>query len=60
MQIGDDGGKGGRDDGLVERGEEHPEHQGADDEHDPTVGQDRDGRLAGQLGRRSAHCSLRA
>ena len=55
MQIGDDGGKGGRDDGLVQRGEEHPEHQGADDDQDSTVGQNRNIRLIGQFGGRSAH-----
>ena len=39
MQVGDDGRQRGRDDRLVERGQEHPQHERADDDQHATMAQ---------------------
>ena len=51
MQVGDDRRQCRRDDRLVERREEHPEHQGADDDEHTAVAEDRDRGVHGQMGR---------
>ena len=38
MQVADDGGQGGGHHGLVQGGQEHPQHQRADDHQHPAVG----------------------
>jgi len=37
LQVARNGRQGGRDDGLVERGEEHAQHQREEDHQDPAV-----------------------
>ena len=46
MQVPDDGGQGGRDDGLVQRGQQHPQHERPDDDQHPAVGEGRELRAA--------------
>ena len=57
MQVGDDRGQRGRDDRLIERRQEHPEHQRADDHQHTVVAEVRDGQLLRQFARRLGHRS---